>query len=154
MPGRASDRRRHLPRVVRAEGPPVLPVLSFRRGPRKRRVRLEGRRFAKGTWVLLDLYGTNHNVQIWGGPEAFRPERFSRWDGSALDFVPQGCGDHYQGHRCAGEWITIELAKRAVRLLTESMSYQVPQKDLSIDLSRMPAVPESRFVIGDVRLAR
>ncbi len=110
-----------------------------------------GRHFAKGRWVLLDLYGTNHDARIWGDPQVFRPDRFRRWDGSAFAFIPQGGGDHYTDHRCAGEWITIELVKRAVRLLTESMSYEVPEQDLRIELSRMPAIPKSRFVISDVR---
>jgi fatty-acid peroxygenase len=48
-----------------------------------------GRRFAEGTWALLDLYGTNHDARIWGDPETFRPERFRQWDGSAFDFIPQ-----------------------------------------------------------------
>ncbi len=110
-----------------------------------------GRRFAEGTWALLDLYGTNHDARIWGDPETFRPERFRQWDGSAFDFIPQGGGDHHRDHRCAGEWITIELVKRAVRLLTGSMSYGLPEQDLRISLSRMPAIPESRFVVSDVR---
>ncbi len=110
-----------------------------------------GRHFAKGTWVLLDLYGTNRDARIWGDPEVFRPERFRRWEGGAFDFIPQGAGGHYDGHRCAGEWITIELMKRSVRLLSESMSYEVPEQNLRIDLSRMPAIPESRFLIADVR---
>jgi fatty-acid peroxygenase len=112
-----------------------------------------GRHFARGTWVLLDLYGTNHDARIWEEPGAFRPERFRRWDASAFNFIPQGGGDHYRDHRCAGERITIELTKRAVRLLTESMRYDVvPEQDLGIDLSRMPAIPESRFVIKNVQL--
>jgi len=110
-----------------------------------------GRRFARGTWVLLDLYGTNHDPRIWRDPEVFRPERFREWDGSPFGFVPQGGGDHHRDHRCAGEWITIELVKGAVRRLTGSMQYEVPDQDLSIDLSRMPTTPASRFVISGVR---
>ena len=110
-----------------------------------------GRRFAKGAWVLLDLYGTNHDARIWGDPEVFRPERFREWDGSAFDFIHQGGGDHHEGYRCAGEWITIELMKVAVRFLTGSMRYDVPEQGLGISLSRMPAVPENRFVISGVR---
>jgi fatty-acid peroxygenase len=86
-----------------------------------------------------------------GDPEVFRPDRFREWDGSPFGFIPQGGGDHYADHRCAGEWITIELVKGAVRVLTGSMRYEVPEQDLSIDLSRMPAVPRSRFVISGVR---
>ena len=110
-----------------------------------------GRRFVKGAWVLLDLYGTNHDARVWHEPGVFMPDRFRQWDGSAFDFIPQGGGDHYADHRCAGEWITIELVKGAVRLLTGSMSYGVPEQDLRISLSRMPTVPKSRFVISGVR---
>ena len=66
--------------------------------------------------------------------------------------MPQGGGDYDTGHRCAGEWLTIALMKRAVRLLTTGMHYDVPEQDLRIDLSRLPAVPKSRFVIRDVAL--
>jgi fatty-acid peroxygenase len=110
-----------------------------------------GRHFTEGTWVLLDLYGTNHDAGTWGDPEEFRPERFRRWDCSAFDFVPQGGGDHRRGHRCPGEWATIALMKRAVRQLTGSMSYVVPEQDLRISLSQMPTIPKSRFVISGVQ---
>ncbi len=53
---------------------------------------------------------------------------------------------------CAGEWLTIALMKRAVRLLTTDMRYGVPEQDLRIDLSRLPTVPKSRFVISNVAL--
>jgi fatty-acid peroxygenase len=32
----------------------------------------QGHHFAKGTWLLLDLYGTNHDSRIWKEPERFR----------------------------------------------------------------------------------
>jgi fatty-acid peroxygenase len=32
--------------------------------------------------------------------------------------IPQGGGDPYVNQRCAGEWITIEIMKRAVRVRT------------------------------------
>ena len=90
--------------------------------------------------------------RTWEEPGAFRPERFRDWDQSAFSLVPQGGGDYDTGHRCAGEWLTIALMKRAVRLLTTGMHYDVPPQDLRIDLSRLPAVPKSRFVIRDVAL--
>ena len=70
--------------------------------------------------MLLDLYGTDHDSRIREEPEAFRPDRFRGWDGSAFNFIPQSGGDHFANHRCAGEWVTIELMQRAVLLLTES----------------------------------
>ncbi|WP_334190139.1 cytochrome P450 [Noviherbaspirillum sp.] len=109
-----------------------------------------GRHFAQGDWVLLDMFGTNHDPRIWDEPQQFRPERFRRWNGSAYNFIPQGGGDVRVTHRCPGETTTIELTKMAVRMLTTSMRYQVPRQDLRISLSRMPAIPASRFIISDV----
>ncbi|TWI55738.1 fatty-acid peroxygenase [Pseudomonas duriflava] len=110
----------------------------------------KGYQFTKGTRVLLDLYGTNRESQNWQQPERFDPERFFNWNGNAFNFITQGGGDHYQNHRCPGEWITIELLKVAVTALTQWMRYEVPPQDLSIDISRMPALPKSRFVISRV----
>lgn len=113
-----------------------------------------GQHFAKGTWVLLDLYGTLHDPRIWDAPDAFRPERFLDRAPTDHDLIPQGGGEHATGHRCAGEWITIALMKEAVRLLTGGMRYDVPPQDLDVSLARMPAIPRSRFVIANVRARR
>ncbi len=111
-----------------------------------------GFRFEKGTRTLLDLYGTNHDVRLWEEPEAFEPERFRNWQGDPYTLIPQGGGDHYLNHRCAGEWLTIEVMKEAVKALTRAITYDVPKQDLTLELSKMPALPESRFVINHVRL--
>lgn len=110
-----------------------------------------GHHFGKGDWVLLDLHGTNHDARCWAEPDAFRPERFRTWDESPFNFVPQGGGEYLSGHRCPGERTTIELVKRAIRLLATAMDYDVPPQDLTIDLSRMPAEPASGFVVENVR---
>ena len=109
-----------------------------------------GMQFPPGTWVLLDIYGTNHDVRIWGDPEAFRPERFRSRDRSPYTLIPQGGGDAGSGHRCAGEPLTIALMKTASRLLATTMDYEVPAQDLRIDLARIPAIPKSRFVIARI----
>jgi fatty-acid peroxygenase len=111
----------------------------------------KGYNFPQGRRVLLDLYGTNHDARAWEDPEEFRPERFRHWDGSAFNFIPQGGGDHYLGHRCLGEWITIELMKVALRFLAGRLTYDVPEQDLKLDRSRMPALPRSRFIITNVK---
>jgi fatty-acid peroxygenase len=106
--------------------------------------------FTEGRWLLLDLYGTNRDPRAWEDPEEFRPERFDAWEGDPFALIPQGGGDHALDHRCPGEWVTIELAKVAVRALTEEIAYRVPLQDTTISLSRMSAVPKSGFVIRDV----
>jgi fatty-acid peroxygenase len=110
-----------------------------------------GRRFEPGAWLLLDTYATNHDRRIWAEPAAFRPERFATWDGGPYAFVPQGGGSFDAAHRCAGEWLTITVLERMVRLLTTAMTYEVPLQDLSIDLSRMPAAPASGVRLSRVR---
>ncbi len=111
----------------------------------------KGYAFPKGVHAILDLYGTDHDARIWERPEEFRPERFREWNGSAFNFIPQGGGDHFAGHRCAGEWITIELMKGALQFLSRSIEYDVPKQDLRVSLSRMPTMPKSEFVMTKVR---
>ncbi|WP_119932630.1 hypothetical protein [Kocuria sp. CPCC 104605] len=60
--------------------------------------------------------------------------------------IAQGAGRHEDDHRCPGEWATVELLKRAVRLLATT-DYEVPPQDLSIRLNRLPAIPRSRFLL-------
>ena len=110
-----------------------------------------GYQFPQGRRVILDLYGTNRDPRTWERPDEFEPERFRRWDESPFNFIPQGGGDHYVDHRCPGEWIAIELMKQAADFLTRRISYDVPDQNLEIDWSRLPALPRSRFVISNVR---
>ncbi|GIW86324.1 MAG: fatty-acid peroxygenase [Isosphaeraceae bacterium] len=112
----------------------------------------KGYHFPKGRRVVLDLYGTNHDPRTWEEPEAFRPERFRRWDGCPFDFIPQGGGDHHRNHRCPGEWIAVELIKVSSGFLAGGITYDMPEQDLRIDYGRLPALPRSRFIINNVRL--
>ncbi|WP_222707250.1 cytochrome P450 [Pontibacter qinzhouensis] len=52
--------------------------------------------------MLLEVYGTHHDPELWENPEEFRPERFRDWKRIPFDFIPQGGGDHHTDHRCAG----------------------------------------------------
>lgn len=109
--------------------------------------------FSEGVRVMLDLYGTNHDERSWLDPDTFRPERFVGWIGDPYSLIPQGAGDVATTHRCPGEALTIELMKTATRLLSRTLAYDVPPQDLSMSLSRIPALPASRFVVERVRLA-
>jgi fatty-acid peroxygenase len=110
-----------------------------------------GHRFDKGDWVLLDLYGTNHDARLWEQSNRFRPERFAGWQGNPNTLIPQGGGDFHTNHRCPGEWITIGLMQTLLRLLVSETRYSVPRQNFWIDLSRMPAIPASRVVLRDAR---
>lgn len=110
-----------------------------------------GFEFPKGTLVLLDVYGTLHDERVWKDPQVFWPDRFRNRKASAYDQIPQGGGDFLTGHRCAGEWVTIETLKHAVGFLNDSITYHVPPQNLHYDLARMPTVPASGFVMTQVR---
>jgi fatty-acid peroxygenase len=127
------------------------PFAPFVGGKAPREVEWEGERVPAGAMVLLDLWGQNHDEEVWGDPFAFRPERFLAADGAVreigpFELVPQGGGDPRTGHRCPGEQVTVAvlsaLAVRLARLETE-----VPEQDLSISLRRIPARPASGVVL-------
>lgn len=108
--------------------------------------------FPDGTRVLLDLYGTNRDPELWEKPDEFWPERFRQWNESPFNFIPQGGGDFIANHRCAGEWITIALMKSTLRFLTRAITYDVPAQNLDVSLSRLPTIPKSRFILRNVAL--
>jgi fatty-acid peroxygenase len=131
----------------------VYPFFPLVAGRARHAFTWRSRRFAPGTWVILDLYGTNRDARSWTDPDAFRPERFRGWRGDPFTLIPQGGGSYHRDHRRAGEAITIELMKMAVRMLSRAMHYEVPDQDLRVDLSRIPTLPASRFVIASVKAA-
>jgi fatty-acid peroxygenase len=105
----------------------------------------------KDQLVILDIYGTNRDPRLWREPDAFLPERFHKRAIGAFDYLPQGGGDPSIGHRCAGEWLTIALLRQAVRMLTQAISFEIPEQDMSFSLARMPTYPRSGVCLGNVR---
>lgn len=108
-------------------------------------------KFEEGTLTLLDLYGTNHDPKIWDNPDVFSPDRFAEWEGSPFSFIPHGGGDYMMGHRCAGEWATIEIMKVSLDYLSNQMDYEVPDQDLSFSMFSIPSIPHSKVVIKNVK---
>lgn len=107
--------------------------------------------FEEGTLTLLDLYGTNHHQKDWTNPELFQPDRFQDWGKSPFDFIPQGGGEFSIGHRCAGEWITIDIMKESLRFLSDKLDYDVPEQDLSFSMNDIPSLPKSKMILADVK---
>lgn len=109
------------------------------------------REFKKGTRVMLDLYGINHDKESWIRPQEFNPDRFKDWNGDRYSFVPQGVGDHALDHRCPGELLTIEFMRTFINFMTSEITYEVPTQNLFIDMQRLPALPKSQMIINNVR---
>jgi fatty-acid peroxygenase len=126
------------------------PFFPFAAALVKRDFCWQGYAFEKDTRVLLDLFGTNRDAGMWTEADAFVPQRFVDRKDDAFDFIPQGGGNYDQNHRCAGEWLTIDLMKRALRMLVLNMQYTVPQQDLTVDFTAMPPLPKSGFCISDI----
>ena len=142
--GRAGDADRFIQEVRRFY--PFFPAVPARV---RRDFHWRGYAFRAGTRVLLDLYGINHDPRVWGDPEVFRPARFRAGDPGPWAFVPQGGGDVRTGHRCPGEGIAVELMRRGLHFLLYELDYTVPDQDLRIDRTRLPALPRSRFLITE-----
>jgi fatty-acid peroxygenase len=136
------------------------PFAPFIGGRAPREVEWDGERVPAGSMVVLDLFGQNHDPDLFPEPYAFLPERFLEPGGAGTgdavrqigpwELVPQGAGDPRTGHRCPGEDITVALlASLAVRLAR--LEYTLPAQDLTISLRRIPARPASRVVIAAAR---
>ena len=136
------------------------PFAPFIGGRAPQEVEWDGERVPAGSMVLLDLWGTDHDPELFPEPFAFRPERFlvDGGDGGgdvvrdigAWELVPQGAGDPRTGHRCPGEDITVALLSSLVVRLAR-LRYTLPEQDLTVSLRRIPARPASGVVLTDVR---
>jgi fatty-acid peroxygenase len=122
------------------------PFAPFIGGRAPQETEYDGARIPRNSMVLLDLYGQNHDAELWPDPYAFRPARFLDREIGAYELVPQGGGDPRTNHRCPGEQLTVALLSAlAVRLAR--LQVDVPEQDLDIALHRIPAKPASGVVL-------
>lgn len=122
------------------------PFAPFVGGRAVRELTWRGDRIPKRALVLLDLWGHNHDADLWGDPYTFRPERFLDHEIGAFELVPQGAGDPDTNHRCPGEPFTVAIL-RTLALRLALFTYEVPDQDLTISLRRVPARVASGFVL-------
>ncbi|OLO29545.1 cytochrome P450 [Streptomyces sp. MNU77] len=123
------------------------PFAPFVGGLAAERLEWAGRTITPGTMVLLDLYGLDHDPDLWPEPYRFDPSRFLSGPAPADALVPQG-GGPVDGHRCPGEDVTVSVLATVARFLARS-TYEVPEQDLRIPLERIPTAPRSGFVVSD-----
>ncbi|MBO3739763.1 cytochrome P450 [Actinoplanes flavus] len=122
------------------------PFAPFLGGRAVRDAFFQGEPIPTGTLVLLDVYGQNHDPQLWPDPYAFSPERFLGRETGDFDLIPQGGGDPRTGHRCPGEKITVAVLGALVRRLA-ALDHYLPPQNTAIDLSRIPALPRDRIQV-------
>lgn len=122
---------------------PFVPLLA---GRARHDFDFGGEHIRAGTLVLLDVWGTLQQRDLWRAAERFDAHRFEGESPDPWTFIPQGGGDVATGHRCPGERVTIELIKTAARIFSAS-SYEVPPQDLRMAMSRIPTKPASGVVL-------
>lgn len=126
------------------------PFFPFNAAQVKKDFTWKGYKFEKGTMTLLDFYGTNHNPKLWEQPGLFQPDRFFERTENPFDLIPQGGGDYYTNHRCAGEWLTQDIMKISLNYLANKITYDVPSQDLTFSLTHAPTTPKSGFIIENI----
>lgn len=112
---------------------PFTPLLA---GRVRRPTTLEGVELRPGDFVVLDVWGIDHDPGRWEHPARFDPDRFLDRTPDAFDLVPQG-GGHPSGHRCPGEPLTLLLLDETFRVLS-GLDYRL-RGSADVDLRRMPA---------------
>ncbi|RPF50094.1 cytochrome P450 [Aquisalibacillus elongatus] len=107
----------------------------------------KGYTFKKNTMTLLDLYGTNHDPELWDEPHQFMPKRFEKWEGNPFDFIPQGGGEFDIGHRCAGEWLTVDIMQVTLDYFLNHVNYELPKQKPDYRMNDIPPIPGMKIYI-------
>jgi fatty-acid peroxygenase len=128
----------------------VYPFFPFIGGRAAETFEWRGEEVAAGSWMLLDLYGTDHDAAAVSEPNRFAPERRLSWRDQSCSFVPQGGGRVRETHRCPGERATVEIMKVATAFLTRSMTYEMPSVGV-LPMNRYPAVPTDGVRLSGIR---
>ena len=125
---------------------PMLPAIAIDD------VEIDGYHIPKDSWVVLDLYGTNHDSRTIDAPEEFDIKRYL---GKAEDIsyeeqyemLAQGGGDFREMHRCAGEWVTLHSMRVFANQLVNKYEFTVPEQDWTIPMNRFPTYPNSKTLL-------
>lgn len=122
---------------------PMLPAFA------KQDVEVDGYLIPKDSWVVLDLYGTNHDERMIETPEVFRISRYLGKEkhisyDEEYEMIAQGGGKFEAMHRCAGEWITLHTLRVFSDQLVNKYQFSVPEQDWTIPMNQFPTYPKSK----------
>jgi fatty-acid peroxygenase len=107
-------------------------------------------RLPRGSFMVLDVIGTDLDPRRWQQPTTFDPERFVDREPNPFEYVPQGGGDPAQGHRCPGEPLTVGILEVTVRELAR-LDFQVTPPSRTVPLRRIPSLPPEGMELRHVR---
>ncbi|HLQ74417.1 MAG TPA: cytochrome P450 [Alloiococcus sp.] len=125
---------------------PMLPAISLRD------VEVDGYTIPEDSWVVLDIYGTNHDSRHIENPETFKVDRYveNAKDISyeeEYEMIAQGGGDFRSMHRCAGEWITLHTLRVLSDHLVNKFDFTIPEQDFEIALDHFPTYPQDGVLL-------
>ena len=125
---------------------PMLPAFA------KKDVEVDGYLIPKDSWVVLDLYGTNHDNRTIETPEVFRISRYLGKEkhisyDEEYEMIAQGGGKFEAMHRCAGEWITLHTLRVFSDQLVNKYQFSIPEQDWSIPMNQFPTYPKSKALL-------
>lgn len=125
---------------------PMLPAFA------KQDVEVDGYLITKDSWVVLDLYGTNHDERMIETPEVFRISRYLGKEkhisyDEEYEMIAQGGGKFEAMHRCAGEWITLHTLRVFSDQLVNKYQFSVPEQDWTIPMNQFPTYPKSKAIL-------
>jgi len=125
---------------------PMLPAIAVDD------VEVNGYQIPKDSWVVLDLYGSNHDERTINHPEQFDIERYV--DNAEkisyeeeYEMIAQGGGKFREMHRCAGEWITLHSMRVFSDHLVNKHEFTVPKQDWEIPMNQFPTYPNSKALL-------
>lgn len=125
---------------------PMLPAIAVDD------VEINGYHIPKGTWTILDLYGSNHDARTVDSPEKFDINRYvGRAENLSYEeeyeMIAQGGGKFREMHRCAGEWITLHSMRVFSDHLVNKNKFTVPEQDWEIPMNQFPTYPNSKTLL-------
>lgn len=125
---------------------PMLPAFAIQD------VEVDGYLIPKDSWVVLDLYGTNHDDRMIETPEVFRISRYLGKEkhisyDEEYEMIAQGGGEFKTMHRCAGEWITLHTLRVFSDQLVNKYQFSIPEQDWNIPMNQFPTYPKSKALL-------
>lgn len=125
---------------------PMVPAIS------KRDIDVDGYLVPEGSWVVLDLYGTNHDSRSINNSDSFIIDRYvGRTKQISYDeeyeMIAQGGGDFRAMHRCAGEWITLHTLRVFSDKLVNDYKFSIPEQNWDVPMNKFPTFPEDKVLL-------
>ncbi len=122
---------------------PIVPAIF---AVAKRDFEFKGYKVPKGWTVCWVPRGSLLDPATYTDPNRFDPDRFSPERAEHKKhphaYVPQGAGDYFTHHKCAGIRFTDQLMQAFTLLAVRGYDWELPEQDLGLNMKAIP--PEQK----------